>query len=136
MKRSPESTRRPVSGSRIDPPDISRRQSLRIALTAGTVAVLGSAGSALAQGLRPIPADARFGQFSVLQYPEASIDGKTLRLAAGAQIRDARNMIVMPASLSGSHPALYQLDPAGQLSRVWLLAPEELEAAKARSSSK
>ena len=53
-------------------------------------------------------------------------------VAAGAQIRDARNMIALPATVSGRHPALYRLDPTGQLSRVWLLAPGEIEAARAR----
>lgn len=85
-----------------------------------------------AQGLRHIPADARYGEFEILAYPEATIDGKAVRLAAGAQIRDARNMIALPATVSGRHPALYRLDPSGQLSRVWLLAPGEIEAARAR----
>ncbi|TXL68479.1 hypothetical protein [Zeimonas arvi] len=83
-------------------------------------------------GLRQIPADARYGEFEILAYPEATIDGKTVRLAAGAQIRDARNMIALPSTVSGRHPALYRLDPSGQLSRVWLLAPGEIEAARAR----
>ena len=85
-----------------------------------------------AQGLRQIPADARYGEFEILAYPEATIDGKAVRLAAGAQIRDARNMIALPSTVSGRHPALYRLDPSGQLSRVWLLAPGEIEAARAR----
>ncbi len=86
-----------------------------------------------AQSLRQLPADALFGEFELIRYPEAAIDGKAVQLAAGAQIRDSRNLIVLPATIDGRHAALYRLDPSGQLWRVWMLAPEEIEAAKART---
>jgi hypothetical protein len=129
MKRSsPAPHRRPGS---------SRRKSLiRIATLALAPAMLGFTPAARAQSLRLIPAEARFGEFELVRYPEATIDGKAMRLAAGAQIRDARNMIALPATVSGKHPALYRLDPDGQLSRVWLLAPDEIEAAKARPTDR
>lgn len=120
-------------------PVICRRQSLLALISIALFAALGfgaSAGVATAQPIRQIPAEARFGEFEILQYPEASIDDKTLRLGAGARIHDSRNMIVLPSTVTGKHAVLYQLDPAGQLSRIWILAPEELEAAKARSPGK
>lgn len=121
-------------------PALPRRSALiriaALALSSGLPALmqpaLAQAPGIPAQGLRQIPADARYGEFEILAYPEATIDGKAVRLAAGTQIRDARNMIALPSTVSGRHPALYRLDPSGQLSRVWLLAPGEIEAARAR----
>lgn len=121
-------------------PALPRRSALiriaALALSSGLPALmqpaLAQAPGIPAQGLRQIPADARYGEFEILAYPEATIDGKAVRLAAGTQIRDARNMIALPSTVSGRHPALYRLDPSGQLSRVWLLAPGEIEAAQAR----
>jgi hypothetical protein len=125
-------------------PASSRRHALiRIASLALAASLPASIPAARAQGtgaqapgLRLIPADARYGEFELVAYPEATIDGKAMRLAAGAQIRDARNMIALPATVSGRHPALYRIDPTGQLSRVWLLAPEEIEAARARPTAR
>ena len=44
--------------------------------------------------LRTIPADAKRGVMSPVQGMTVEIDGKRIELAAGAQIRDGRNMIV------------------------------------------
>jgi len=87
---------------------------------------------ASAQGARNFPQAARPGRFAMRVFPEAALDGQPVRLAAGARIYDQRNMIVMPASLSGSFDALVERDPVGDISRVWLLTPEELRAAQAR----
>ena len=118
-------------------PGSSRRQAVRLlASLAVALPLSGFVARAPAQTLRQFPADARFGEFEIVRYPDATIDGQALRLAAGAQIRDTRNMIVLPASMSGRHLALYRLDPTGQLSRVWLLTPDEVAAAKARPSAR
>ena len=136
MKRSTPVPHRHIASSR-------RSSLIRIATLALAVGLSAPMSAARAQGpgaqstsLRQIPADARYGEFELVAYPEAAIDGKAMRLAAGAQIRDARNMIALPSTVSGRHPALYRLDPTGQLSRVWLLAPDEIEAAKARPDGK
>ena len=57
-----------------------------------------AAGSAQAQ-LRTIPADAKRATMSHVQGMTVEMDGKRTELAAGAQIRDANNMIVLPAAL-------------------------------------
>ena len=57
-------------------------------------------GAALAQAiLRTIPDDAKRGVMSPVQGMTVEIDGKRIELAAGAQIRDGRNMILVPTAL-------------------------------------
>ncbi len=107
---------------------LSRRALLAIALAAAGA----WAGALPAQVMRNLPPDARPGRFEMRVFPEASLDGQAVRLGAGARIYDQRNMIVMPASLSGTFDALVERDPGGQVGRVWLLTPAELEAAQAR----
>lgn len=104
----------------------------------GAVAAVALAWSlpAPAQGTRSFPEAARPGRFAMRIFPEATLDGEPVRLGAGARIFDQRNMIVMPASLSGSFDALVERDPAGNVSRVWLLTPEELQAAQAREQAR
>jgi len=87
-------------------------------------ALLGAAVLAHAQ-LRTIPADARRGQITHLQEMIVSIDGKTARLAAGAQIRDAANRVVVPAAVPPGSVVKYTVNPAGEVTAVWILTPQE-----------
>lgn len=89
-----------------------------------------------AQSLRPLPASARLADFEMRQYPEILLNGELARMSAGAQIRDAQNRIVMPAGIRGTHPVLYERDPSGQVSRIWILTADEVKAAKARPQPK
>ena len=82
------------------------------------------ANPALAQ-VRGIPADAKRGEIRHLQGMTVEIDGETRRLAPGAQIRDASNRIVVPASLPERAPVKYRVDAQGLVSRVWILTPQE-----------
>jgi hypothetical protein len=111
-------------------PRRARRRALRAA--AALVAAAGWARPALAQLVRSFPPAARLGRLEIRVFPEATLNGEPVRLAAGARIYDQRNMIVMPASLSGSFDALVERDPVGNLGRVWILTPDELKAAQAR----
>ena len=55
------------------------------------------------------------------------MDGKPMRLAAGATIRNRQNLIVVPVSIPREGAwADYILDRDGQIFRVWLLTPGEL----------
>jgi len=92
--------------------------------------------AAHAQTLRQLPASARLADFEMRQYPELLLNGEPARMSAGGQIRDAQNRIVMPAGITGTHPVLYERDPAGQVSRIWILTADELKAAKARPQPK
>ena len=86
-------------------------------------ACLVSAG-ALAQ-LRSIPQDAKRGVMRHVQDMTVEIDGKPQRLAAGAQIRDASNRIVVPMAVPKATAVRYLTNPEGQVRRVWILSPEE-----------
>ena len=79
---------------------------------------------ALAQ-LRSIPAEARRGEMRHLQEMVIELDGKHARLAPGAQIRDASNRIVLPASVTATALVKYLLDDTGSVQRVWILTPQE-----------
>jgi hypothetical protein len=75
--------------------------------------------------LRSIPADAKRAIMSHVVGMTVDLDGKLAMLAAGAQIRDDRNMIVVPTALPKGVLVKYQLDTQGQVGRVWILSPQE-----------
>ena len=83
-------------------------------------------GAVLAQAiLRTIPEDAKRGVMSPVQGMTVEIDGKRIELAAGAQIRDDRNMILVPTALPRDAKVKYQLNPDGKVRRAWILSPQE-----------
>ena len=81
-------------------------------------------GAAQAQ-FRSINPEARRGVMRHLQGMTVELDGKPVQLAAGAQIRDGRNMIVVPTAVPAAVLVKYLRDDAGQLTRVWILSPQE-----------
>ena len=74
---------------------------------------------------RTIPEDAKRATMSHVEGMTVEVDGKRALLAAGAQIRDDRNMIVVPAALPRGVVVKYQLDMQGLIGRVWILSPQE-----------
>ncbi len=83
-----------------------------------------AAATALAQ-LRTIPAEAKRGTLGPLEAMAVTIDGRRVELSAGAQLRDARNLIVLPMSLRGTWLVKYLLTTDGKLHRAWILSPQE-----------
>ena len=83
-----------------------------------------AAGAAQAQ-LRTIPADAKRATMSHVQGMTVELNGKKTELATGAQIRDANNMIVLPATLPSGSLVRFMPDAQGQVWRVWILSPHE-----------
>ena len=82
-------------------------------------------GTATAQ-LRQIPDTAQRGVIRHIQSLLVSIDGTTISLSPGANIRDTSNLIIVPTALPpGGVLADYLLDVNGQIHRVWLLTPQE-----------
>ena len=82
---------------------------------------------------RPIPADAQRGWLRHVQEMVIDIDDQQFQLAPGATIRNQQNMIIVPVSLPREGAlAEYQLDASGQVSRAWLLTPEEAARANPR----
>ncbi|NMG69538.1 hypothetical protein DNK49_06340 [Azoarcus communis] len=76
--------------------------------------------------LRAFPADAVRAVAKFAGESRVAIDGKLLMLSPGAQIRDANNRIVLPASASGEYKVRVQIDNGGQIRKVWILTPEEI----------
>ena len=74
---------------------------------------------------RSIPADAKRATMVPVQGMAVELDGRRVDLAAGAQVRDARNLIVLPAALPKSALVKYQLGADGKLQRAWILSPQE-----------
>jgi len=89
------------------------------------IAALAFALSSAHAQLRTITAEAKRGQIRHLHEMIVEIDGKPARLAPGAQIRNASNLIVLPAALPPGSQVKYTLDREGMVVRVWILTPEE-----------
>jgi hypothetical protein len=82
--------------------------------------------SALAQAqVRTIPAVAKDGEIRHLQDMLVSINGKQMRLAPGAQIRDQSNRLIVPTALPPGAKVKYVLDNEGLVRQVWILSPQE-----------
>ena len=88
------------------------------------VLLLSLAGTALAQ-LRAIPKEAQRGMLRHLAEMRVELDGQPMELSVGAQIRDADNRLVLPASLGGRADVMYLLDASGKIHRVWVLSARE-----------
>ncbi len=75
---------------------------------------------------RNFPADSLKGELlAPLEGDGVQISGKRFSKAPALQIRNEQNLIVMPASLQGTLPVRYQLDPLGSVWRVWILSSAE-----------
>jgi hypothetical protein len=75
--------------------------------------------------LRTIPADAKRGTLTHVQGMTVDISGRRMQLAAGGQIRDDRNMVLLPAAVPPGMLVKFTLDNQGQVARVWILTPQE-----------
>jgi hypothetical protein len=76
--------------------------------------------------IRSLPTDTERGVIRHVQEMTVAINGRNMRLAPGATIRDQRNFIVVPTSLPAQGAvAEYVINSDGELARAWLLTPEE-----------
>jgi hypothetical protein len=99
---------------------------LRPARLCAAFALAIAAVTALGQSLpRTLPEDAKRGYLSFVQGNAVTLDGKETRLAPGAQIRGANNLLVLPTHLPPKSLVKYQLDGGGNLFRAWILSPQE-----------
>ena len=81
---------------------------------------------ATAQVARPFPASALRGELVVLQPPEVALNGRAARLAPGARIRGADNLLQLSGMLVNQrHTVNYTVDPSGLLLDVWILTAAE-----------
>jgi hypothetical protein len=89
------------------------------------IAVLALSSTMVWAQLRTIPRDAKRGQIRHVQEMTVQVDGKRLKLAPGAQIRDADNRVVLPVAVRPGAPVKYRLDGEGMIGQLWLLSPQE-----------
>jgi hypothetical protein len=87
--------------------------------------LLSAAPLIVAAQLRTIPPDAKRGVLRHVEEMAVRLDGKVEVLAAGAQIRDRNNRIVVPVSLTADTLVKYRRDGDGRLYQLWILTPEE-----------
>lgn len=88
-----------------------------------------------AMGGRNFPVNTLRGRIAFGVFPEVELDGRAERLAPGARIRNTQNLLAVPSSLGGQYLAVnYRRDPAGLVSDVWILTPEEARTARVSAS--
>ena len=80
--------------------------------------------------LRTIPQDAQRAEMRHVQTDIVELNGRTARLAPGAQIRDVSNRIIVPTALPAGALVKYRLDGAGLVREVWILSPQEAAQAQ------
>jgi hypothetical protein len=97
--------------------------------------VVGLSPAAMAQvNFRKFPDKALRGSFTMVEWPTILLDGLADKVSPGAKIYDERNMLVMPANLTGNaYLVNYTREISGMVHRVWILTPEE--AAEKRSGA-
>jgi hypothetical protein len=90
--------------------------------------VVAFAATGHAQVSRQLPSGGKLGELTGKQrYPLLQIDGKTLRLTPGARIIDQHNRTILHNNLPEEGHVLFVEEKNGEISRVYILRPKELE---------
>jgi hypothetical protein len=81
---------------------------------------------------REFPANSKLAELVGGQqpYPLLQIGGKTMRLAPGGRIIDQHNRTILHGYLPEYAYVLFVEDMNGDVSRIYILRPEELEQIK------
>ena len=104
---------------------------VRVAACLALLPALLSAPAIAQMRVPPIPADSQRGVIRHLKEMAVAVDDKPVQLAAGAQVRDQQNLIIVPMAIPRSGAwADYVLNKEGEVYRVWLLSPQELALPK------
>jgi hypothetical protein len=75
--------------------------------------------------VRILPGETRKGIMTSSAFGHIVIDGTSMPLSPGVQIRNDLNMLVMPSMIQGPAPIRYQVDVTGFVFRVWILSATE-----------
>jgi hypothetical protein len=104
------------------------------ALAALLVSVLvGVAASPARAQIRPIPDHARLATLKLGVFPDAELNGKSVKLGPGARIYNQDNMIVIPSSIKGiTNVVAYVNGSLGEVVSVWILKEREVRQIRAR----
>jgi len=91
------------------------------------LALGGAAVPARAQLPRNFPATALRGEIVVTQPPQILLNGRPAKLAPGARLRGADNLMALSGTLVNQRLVVhYTLDLVGNVQDVWVLTPAEL----------
>ncbi len=92
----------------------------------------GFAATSHAQLTRLFPANGKLGEMVGQEhlYPQIQINDKVMRLAPGGRVIDEHNRTLLHSYLPKHAYVLYVEDMNGDLSRVFILRPDELEQIK------
>jgi hypothetical protein len=96
-------------------------------------AALAFAAASQAQLQRFLPPEGQYGELNGQQQqplPLVQIDKKILRLAPGGRIYDQHNRTIVHGSLPDAASILYVQDMNGDIARLWILLPGEIERVK------
>ena len=90
--------------------------------------------AAHAQPVRQLPANGKLGELVGQQqaFPVVQIGGELLRLTAGGIIYDQNNRTIVHGLLPERAAVLYVQEMSGEISRIYILRPEEIELVKQR----
>ena len=91
------------------------------------------AASAHAQVGRMLPANGKLGELGQQQpFPLIQIGAKVMRLSPGALIFDANNRTILHNALPERAQVLYLEGAGEEVTRIYIMRPEELELVKRR----
>ena len=102
-------------------------------------AALAFAQASPAQLQRFLPGEGRLGELSGQQqqpYPLLQIDKKLVRLAPGGRIYDQHNRIIVHGALPDTASVLFIPDMHGDIARLFILLPAEVERVKLNPPAK
>ena len=87
------------------------------------------ASASYAQLSRLLPTDGKLGELAGQQqpFPLLQINNQVVRLAPGAVIYDRQNRTILHNQLPEYAPVLFIQDRKGEIARIYLLRPDELE---------
>lgn len=84
---------------------------------------------ATAAQIRHFPDNTKLGRIRFGQFPDATLNGKAIRLGAGVRIHNQENLIVTPASLHGkTYVVGYVTGALDEIVTVWILSEDEYRA--------
>ncbi len=101
---------------------------MRKGLWAGLLALL-IASASYAQLPRLLPTDGKLGELAGRRhpFPLLEINNKVVRLAPGGLLYDRQNRTILHNQLPDYSPVLFVDDSRGDIARLYLLRPDELE---------
>ena len=97
-----------------------------LALTALFAALtLGSNALRAQDRVPPLPANAKRATMSYMGDMMVSLDGRPMRLGPAVQVRNERNVLIVPSALPKESLVRYTGDTSGGIQRVWILSGAE-----------